>query len=59
MFSNRSLILQAAVDGDYDRVKLLLEDKQNWTRDGIWRFKKTCEELTGFLETTVLEMEEE
>ena len=52
-------VFVAALAGDYDEVTRLLNDKQIWSRNGIWRFKRKCEELTGFLETTALEMEEE
>jgi hypothetical protein len=57
--SAEAAVLYAAIEHDYDEVARLLYVRETWSRDGIWHFKKTCEELVSFLSNVVIDMEEE
>jgi hypothetical protein len=47
-------VLHAAIEGDYAEVLNLLNNAAVWSREGMWRFHRQCQELADFLHGEVM-----
>lgn len=52
--SAEAAVLHAAIEGDYAEVINLLNNAEVWSREGMWRFHRQCQELADFLHTEVM-----
>lgn len=57
--SAEAAVLNAAIERDYAEVTRLISDRKTWSLEGIWRFKRHCEQLTSFLHSEYFRLLEE